>query len=134
MKTIYLTSLCKLKRGRYLRPDDYDKYVEMYEMSKKSWMTHVDIDECILNQAEGIEDIQEMFKGHFFLIYELWKAEPCNILYCGPDTLCVSPIDFSEFKEFRMFNYTHPKSMFGFHDYFNADIRYYPHTMSQEIG
>ena len=39
---------------------------------------------------------------------------------------------FNEFDKFMMFNHTSPSSGFGFRDYFNCDVRYYPHTMSQE--
>jgi hypothetical protein len=36
------------------------------------------------------------------------------------------------FKEYRLFNYTDPKTYRGYVNYFNDDLQYYPHTMSKE--
>lgn len=32
-----------------------------------------------------------------------------------------------------MFNYTDPKSGFGFTDYFNADVKFYPYSMDEKL-
>jgi hypothetical protein len=37
------------------------------------------------------------------------------------------------FSEYRLFNYTEPKSYKDFPHHFNDDIQYYPHTMSDHV-
>jgi hypothetical protein len=37
------------------------------------------------------------------------------------------------FTEYRLFNYTDPKSYGDFTHHFNDDIQYYPHTMSTDV-
>jgi len=59
----------------------------------------------------------------------------------GPDNFMQKPTKiFGEFDDFMMFNYTDPKSSseknkwdIQHKHFFNADVRYYPHTMSQDI-
>ena len=38
-----------------------------------------------------------------------------------------------KFPEYRMFNYTDPRSYGDFTHHFNDDIQYYPHTMSDDV-
>ena len=68
-------------------------------------------------------------------IKELWNREPCNVFWAGADTLMIQPTElFSDrFTEYRLFNYTDPKSYRDFAHYFNDDIQYYPHTMSDDV-
>ena len=39
----------------------------------------------------------------------------------------------SRFPEYRLFNYTDPRSYKDFAHHFNDDIQYYPHTMSDDV-
>ena len=79
-------------------------------------------------------------KMNWRAVYDLWHREPCNILAIGPDVQMVEPTKiFGEFKEFRMFNWTDPKSYDGANpwgvklpNFFNGDMKYYPHTMKEE--
>jgi len=68
-------------------------------------------------------------------IKELWHKEPCNIFWAGADTLMIRPTElFSDkFPEYRLFNYTDPRSYGDFAHHFNDDIQYYPHTMSNDV-
>ena len=68
-------------------------------------------------------------------IKELWHKEPCNIFWAGADTLMIRPTElFSDkFPEYRLFNYTDPRSYGDFAHHFNDDIQYYPHTMSSDV-
>jgi|694.fasta_scaffold109653_4 hypothetical protein len=68
-------------------------------------------------------------------IKELWQREPCNVFWAGADTLMIRPTElFSDrFTEYRLFNYTDPKSHGDFAHHFNDDIQYYPHTMSPNV-
>jgi len=118
----------------------YDEYRAMYELSKASFEKNLNcLDDVVLFSGEDTH-IQNVFRGDAFRIYDMWKNEPCNILFCGLDTLCIKETDiFDRFDDFMMFNYTEagpklengmPAPVFGFDHYFNAHVRYYPHTMS----
>jgi hypothetical protein len=68
-------------------------------------------------------------------IKDLWHREPCNIFWAGADTLMIRPTElFSDrFPEYRLFNYTDPKSHNECIHHFNDDIQYYPHTMLDHV-
>jgi hypothetical protein len=68
-------------------------------------------------------------------IKELWHREPCNIFWAGADTLMIQPTELfpDKFSEYRLFNYTQPRSFRDFAHHFNDDIQYYPHTMSADV-
>ena len=68
-------------------------------------------------------------------IKELWHDEPCNIFWAGADTLMIKPTElFSDrFSQYRLFNYTEPRSHRDVAHQFNDDIQYYPHTMSDHV-
>lgn len=96
--------------------------------------------EYILFQEE-IENIVNAMPLNNDRIYELWHSEPCNILWVGPDVQFVKPTKiFDQFQEFRLFNWTDPKSwhkdnqyQISFDNLFNNDLCYYPHSMSGEL-
>ena len=121
-------------------PDLHDWYMKMHEVSLRSFVKNLEGDwEFIFFDGE-VDDIQEVFQTHFFDLYDMWKDEECNILYCGPDNMVMKPTSiFGEYDDFRMFNYTDPKAStapnrWGLaHPHFlNADVRYYPSTMSED--
>ena len=121
--------------------DLYDWYMKMHEISLRSFEKNLEGDWEFLFFNKEVENIQEVFKDHFFEIYDIWKQGDTNILYCGPDNIMLKPTKFfGEYDDFRMFNYTDPKSSNETNHYniqhehfFNADVRYYPSTMSQDI-
>ena len=121
--------------------DLYDWYMKMHDISLKSFEKHLQGDWEFIFFNKEVENIQEVFKDHFFEIYDIWKQGDTNILYCGPDNIMMKPTEFfGKYDDFRMFNYTDPKSSVEPNHYdiqhkhfFNADVRYYPSTMSQDI-
>ena len=121
--------------------DLYDWYMKMHDISLKSFEKHLQGDWEFIFFNKEVENIQEVFKDHFFEIYDIWKQGDTNILYCGPDNIMMKPTDvFGKYDDFMMFNYTDPKSSVEPNTYniqhehfFNADVRYYPSTMSQDI-
>ena len=121
--------------------DLYDWYMKMHDISLRSFEKHLEGDWEFKFFNKEVENIQEVFKDHFFEIYDIWKQGNVNILYCGPDNIMMKPTKFfGEYDDFRMFNYTDPKSSDEPNHYniqhkhfFNADVRYYPSTMSQDI-
>lgn len=112
-------------------------------------MHQLSLESCVENLArpwelvfiEGtVDDISQAFEHTFNEIYDLWHMEPCNILYTDPDTVVINRFDpWSEFEYYQMFNYTDPKSftapnVYGksYLHFFNAGVRYFPATMSEE--
>ena len=121
--------------------DLYDWYMKMHDISLRTFEKHLQGDWEFVFFNKEVENIQEVFKDHFFEIYDIWKQGDCNILYCGPDNVMMKPTEFfGKYDDFRMFNYTDPKQSTEPNHYniqhqhfFNADVRYYPSTMSQDI-
>ena len=121
--------------------DLYDWYMKMHDISLRTFKKHLQGEWEFVFFNKEVENIQEVFKDHFFEIYDTWKQGDCNILYCGPDNMMMKPTEFfGKYNDFRMFNYTDPKSSVEPNHYdvqhehfFNADVRYYPSTMSQDI-
>lgn len=75
----------------------------------------------------------EMFKANWARLRDLWHSEPCNILYLDSDTVFLKPTEiFGRFDEYRLFNWSTPAQDHGFANYFNAAVRYHPHTMTAE--
>jgi hypothetical protein len=116
---------------------DYDQMAEIMSQSARHHIR--DLDHIVIHTGEAT-DIREVFKIHFKQIYDLWCAEPCNILYCDLDVIFLKEVEyFNKFNHFSMFNLTDPTTTqdqhYGvkFNHYFNCGIRYYPHTMDQKV-
>jgi len=76
----------------------------------------------------------EMFKANWERLHALWHQEPCNILYLDSDAIFLKPVEmFGRFPEYRLFNWTTPATHEQFEHYFNAAVRYHPHTMKEEV-
>jgi hypothetical protein len=146
MKNYLIRSLYKIKspmwfQDRSSEGDLYDWYKKMHDISLRSFEKHLQGDWEFIFFNKEVDNIQEVFKDHFFEIYDIWKQGNTNILYCGPDNIMMKPTEFfGKYDDFRMFNYTDPKISNEQNHYniqhehfFNADVRYYPSTMSQDI-
>jgi len=146
MKNYLIRSLYKIKSpmwfsDRSQEGDLYDWYMKMHDISLRSFEKHLEGDWEFKFFNKEVENIQEVFKDHFFEIYDIWKQGDTNILYCGPDNIVMKPTEvFGKYDDFMMFNYTDPKTSNEPNHYnvqhqhfFNADVRYYPSTMSQDI-
>jgi hypothetical protein len=121
-------------------PDMYKHYLDMHEISTRSFLKYL-TGEWELVLVEGpVDHINQAFEKTFWAIHDLWHREPCNILYTDPDTLAIKDIDiWHEYQKFMMFNYTDPRSLttpnsygLNFPNFFNAGVRYFPATMSEE--
>jgi hypothetical protein len=76
----------------------------------------------------------EIFKRNWTRVRDLWHQEPCNVLYLDSDTMFLRATEiFDRFTEFRMFNWTDPKHTPLFANYYNAGVRYYPASMSEDL-
>lgn len=118
----------------------YQNYVDMHQLSVSSFKRHLQGDWELKFFSGNVGSISEAFQATFYNIYKLWSSEPCNIFYTDPDT--VARINFTPWNipEFRMFNFTDPKSYSGknqwnanFPFFFNAGVRYFPHSMDHKV-
>jgi hypothetical protein len=106
----------------------------MYDLSLASFCKFVaEPFEAVL-WVDPVKNNDEYTVNNWNAIKELWHSEPCNVFWAGADTLMTQPTSlFSDrFKEYRLFNYTDPKTYRGYVNFFNDDLQYYPHTMSKE--
>lgn len=114
--------------------DLFELYGKMNELGKVTFKQFLQGDWELINLVSEADDVCHIFRQQFLAIYDIWKQEPCNILYCGADTQMIRSTEvFGRYDTFRLFNYTDPKTNGPVAHYLNADVRYYPSTMSQEI-
>ncbi len=134
MKFFHITTLFKIRTG--YNHENYDFYTKLLEISNTTASKHIQESEYtrIIFRGE-VDHIQDVFRQSLLHLYKVWKENyPCNILYTGPDVIFVKPVSFSDtFDKFMLFNYTDPRSGFGFEHYFNADVKYYPSTMDEHL-
>lgn len=117
-----------------------ENYTDMEKILVESARKNlIGLDEVIVHRGEA-EHIRDVFRIHFKEIYDLWKREPCNILYCDLDVVFLQQARFfGQYDFFAMFNFTDPTRTvdehygLNFDRYFNCGIRYYPQTMDQKI-
>ena len=107
--------------------DLYAQYRQMYDLRLASFRKFVKEPFEAILWTDPVKNNDEYTIANWNAIKELWHKEPCNIFWAGADTLMTQPTSlFSDtFKEYRMFNYTDPKSHREFEHYFNDDIQYY---------
>jgi hypothetical protein len=115
-------------------PGVANRYSEMHRISLISALHFLQGSWAPVVFSEPAESRVAMFKQSWQRIRELWHREPCNILYLDSDTIMVQPTEiFGKFDNFRMFNHSTPPSQAPFEHYFNAAVRYYPHTMTRDV-
>jgi hypothetical protein len=114
--------------------DLYAQYRQMYDLSLASFHKFVAEPFEAVIWTDPVKNNDEYTVTNWNAIKELWHSDTCNIFWAGADTLMTQPTSlFSDrFKEYRLFNYTDPKTYRGYVNYFNDDLQYYPHTMSKE--
>lgn len=113
----------------------HHSYLELYKLSLASFKKFViEPFEHILwtNPADNNFDYNS---SNWNDIKSLWNDKQCNIFWAGADTIMIKPTSLysNVFKEYRIFNYTDPKSHSNFPHYFNDDIQYFPHTMDKSV-
>jgi hypothetical protein len=115
--------------------DLYQNYSKMYTYSLASYKKFVGEPFEAICFTDAVDDNDNYTLENWKAIKELWHNEPCNILWAGADTFMTQPTDIfnDRFKEYRLFNYTDPRSHREFNNHFNDDVQYYPHTMKEEI-
>lgn len=124
MANIYITSLYYWGTPS---PDDIRILTETYELSRDSYLEHLeDIDEHIVFanpgfdgelKGKGAAPHGDVFYDMFMKTYELWQ-QGHNVFYADIDTICIHPIKiFGEFEKFTMFNgVSTGKNLLGFHE------------------
>lgn len=121
--------------------DIYKTYYDMCRHSLSSLRKFLKGDWEYILFDEEIDNINQAMPLNNDRIYELWHREPCNILWVGPDVQLIDEVEiFGKFNEFRLFNWTDPKSWHeanqynkAFENLFNNDLQYYPSTMDPKL-
>jgi len=121
--------------------DVYQNYLSMYQASRASLRHFLAGDWEEVCFTEDVDHVNQSARLGWQRVYNMWHQEPCNILIVGPDVSMVRPTRiFDQFAEFRMFNWTDPKSFtdpnpwnISHKDYFNGDLVYIPHTTSRSV-
>jgi hypothetical protein len=121
--------------------DIYSIYQQMCEQSLASARAFLEGDWEYILWDQEIDHINQAMPLNNQLTYDLWHKEPCNILWVGPDVQFVKPTKiFGEFDDFRLFNWTDPKSWYEpnqynktFDNLFNNDLNYHPYTMDPKL-
>jgi hypothetical protein len=115
--------------------DLYKAYGEMYKIRLASFRKFCQEPFEDVLWTDTVDDNDTYTEANWKAIKELWHREPCNIFWAGADTFMINPTSLfsNRYKEYRMFNYTEPRSHSEFQHHFNDDVQYYPHTMSKEI-
>jgi hypothetical protein len=147
MKNILVKSLFEIQdtnwhiKDRSHETDLYQKYVEMHQLSLKSFTQHLKGDWEFRFISGKVKNVNEAFQKTFYAIYDLWRQGNTNILYTDPDTVAIRDIDPWNMADcFMMFNFTDPKTFDQpntynrqFKHFFNAGVRLFPASMQQKI-
>lgn len=132
----YLVSAVRpIRQGWHLESnrDLFDAYHQMYHMMLASWQAHSKQEFTAILLTDPVENNLENNVRNWEFVKQLWHSEPSNIVWAGADTLMVQPTEiFGAFPQYRLFNYTEPKTHPKVANYFNDDLQYYPHTMNQD--
>lgn len=120
--------------------DIFNTYKDMHEISVRSHEQCLEGEWELVYYDGATTNIHQALRETFYKVYDLWKSEPCNILYTDPDTLMIAPTEiFGQFDKFMMFNLTQPEvfteaNRYGksYSMFLNAGVRYFPASMSQE--
>ena len=135
VRNYLVTAVRPISQGWHLESnqDLYHAYGRMYHMMLASWQrfSHCDFIPVLLT-AE-VENNRDYCVQNWRAIRDLWHQESCNIVWAGADTLMIQPtVLFGGFNQYRLFNYTEPRQHESLPQYFNDDIQYFPHSMSQQ--
>lgn len=137
VKNYLVCAVRPIRKGWHIEKNDdlYENYKEMYRYRLASFEKFVQEPFEPILWTDAVDDNDNYTVANWNDIKALWHNEPCNIFWAGADTLMVRPTQLfdNNFKEYRLFNYTDPKSYAGFSNYFNDDVQYYPYTMDASV-
>lgn len=137
VKNYLVSAVRPITNGWHLESsrDLYKAYQEMYKMSLASFRHFCQEPFEVICWTDEVRDNEQYTLENWREIRELWHREPCNIFWAGADTLMTRPTSVfgNRFQEYRLFNYTDPKTSGEFEHYYNNDVQYFPHTMRPAI-
>lgn len=147
MKNILVKSLYKIKSQDWdikSREEEnlYEKYQRCHDISLESFNQRLAGNWEYKFIGGEFDTIHMALRHTYYEIYYMWKDNyPCNILYTDPDTIAIKSVDhiWNCWSKFMMFNYSEPKYFHvnnvyneRFPNFFNAGVRYFPSTMSEQ--
>lgn len=136
IKNYIVSAVRPIRQGWHIEKNQelYKNYREMYDLSVASYRKFMlEPFEAILLE-DPVDNNYQHNEQTWKFIYDLWHGEPCNILWAGADTFMTQPTSLfgGRYKEYRLFNYTDPRSFGPFNHHFNDDVQLYPFTMSED--
>jgi hypothetical protein len=136
VKNYLVSAVRPIRNGWHMEKnqDLYKAYGEMYAMRLASFRKFCQEPFEDVLWTDPTDDSYTYTEDNWTAIKKLWDSEPCNVFWAGADTFMIKPTSIfgDRYKEYRLFNYTEPRSHREFQHHFNDDVQYYPHTMSQE--
>lgn len=136
IKNYLVSAVRPIRNGWHLEKnqDLYHNYEKMYRMRTASFRKFCQEPFEEILWTEPVDNNDEYTLANWNAIKELWHQEPCNVFWAGADTIMIRPTSLfgDRYKEFRMFNYTEPRSHREFLHHYNNDVMYFPHTMSDD--
>lgn len=116
-----VTCLYNILTDNYVHWDKnyYEVYKQMTELCHLSCKKFIQ-EYKIVHIEEDVDDMYDANRRIFNHIYDLWKSEPCDILFLESDVLVWKPFTLEPHTDFHTFGYS-------------ESVRYYPHTMSNEV-
>ena len=136
VKNYLVSAVRPIRNGWHMEKnqDLYKAYGEMYAMRLASFRKFCQEPFEAVLWTEPTDDSYTYTEDNWKAIKKLWGSEPCNVFWAGADTFMIKPTSVfgDRYTEYRLFNYTEPRSHREFQHHFNDDVQYYPHTMSQE--
>jgi len=137
IKNYLVSSVRPIRNGWHMEKnqDLFKTYGEMYQIRLASFRKFCQEPFEAVLWTDPVDDSDTCTEANWKAIKELWDNEPCNVFWAGADTFMIQPTSLfgDRYKEYRLFNYTDPRSHGEFAHHFNDDVQYYPHTMSKEI-
>jgi hypothetical protein len=128
-----------LCENQVIEEKSFETYTKAHEISLESARKYLqDLDDVVVLTGK-YTNVHKTFQNTWKETYRLWK-EGHNLLFTDSDTIFINEVSvFGKYKEFRMFNHTEPaifrtpnKYNASFNNFYNAGVRYYPSTMTQE--
>lgn len=136
VKNYLVSAVRPIRDGWHLEKnqDLYLNYQIMSELSLASYQKFLTEPFEFVLLTDPVDNNYQNNLSTWNYIYELWHREPCNILWAGADTFMVQPTKIFQdvYQDYRLFNYTDPRTVPGFPHYFNDDVQLFPHTMKPE--
>ena len=142
MTNYLVRSLYQITQGMMrLKSEHYTAYKAMHELTLPLLEKYVQGNWQLILLQGSANTVHDMFKEVFVRTYQLWKSEPCNVLFVDLDIMTFHGVDiFDQYQHFTMFDTEGQKQrkfetkttvLYRNETFWNCGLRYFPSTMSE---